>query len=209
MIFGTNFQKKVYFRSKTQKNEHRYWILYIRISRNTNFQLKLTNAIFWTKFDKKNSYFQSKSDKIDTTIEFCIFEKIFVSKFTTNRKMFEFWDQICPTQRAWDILWTSNGRLYEVWTLYRRPLDVQRTSNAEWEERYLYSETEKVNIVTAFGLFKLVLVPDFCFNWQLCFFWPGLSKKSFSDLKQKKWTPHTFYIILHIQISLVRNFRSN
>ena len=27
-----------------------------------------------------------------------------------------------------------------------------------------------------------------------------MSKKDFSGLKQKKWTPHIFYIILHIQI---------
>ena len=40
-------------------------------------------------------------------------------------------------------------------------------------------------------------------------FLPGLTKKGFSGLKQKKWTPHIFYIILHIQISLVRNFSSN
>ena len=33
--------------------------------------------------------------------------------------------------------------------------------------------------------------------------------KGFSILKQKKWTPHIFYIILHIHISLVRNFSSN
>ena len=54
-----------------------------------------------------------------------------------------------------------------------------------------------------------LLVPNFCFNWQFWFFWPDLSKKGFSGLKQKKWTPHIFYIILHIQISLVRNFSSN
>ena len=41
------------------------------------------------------------------------------------------------------------------------------------------------------------------------FFWPGLPKNDFSGLKQKKWTPHIFYIVLHIQISLVRNFSSN
>ena len=32
---------------------------------------------------------------------------------------------------------------------------------------------------------------------------------NFSSLKQKKWTQHIFYIILHIQISLVRSFGSN
>ena len=54
-----------------------------------------------------------------------------------------------------------------------------------------------------------LLVPDFCFNWHFWFFWPDLSKKGFSDLKQKKWTPHIFYIILHIETRLVRNFSSN
>ena len=54
-----------------------------------------------------------------------------------------------------------------------------------------------------------LLVPNFCFNWQFWFFWPDLSKKVFSGLKQKKWTPHIFYIILHIQISLVWNFSLN
>ena len=66
--------------------------IHIQISLCTNFQLKLTT--FWTKFAKKGSYLQSKTDKIDTTIEFCIFELIFVSNFTLNN--FEFLDQICP-----------------------------------------------------------------------------------------------------------------
>ena len=54
-----------------------------------------------------------------------------------------------------------------------------------------------------------LLVPNFCFNWQFWFFWRDLFKKDFSGLKQEKWTPHNFYIILHIQISLVWNFSSN
>ena len=40
-------------------------------------------------------------------------------------------------------------------------------------------------------------------------FWQYLSKKVFSGLKQRKWTPRIFCIILHIQISLVQNFSSN
>ena len=70
-------------------------------------------------------------------------------------------------------------------------------------------KTEKWNIIIEFRLFKLVLVPNFSLNWQFWFFWPDLPKKGFSGLKQKKWTPHIFYIILHIQIILVRNFSSN
>ena len=36
-----------------------------------------------------------------------------------------------------------------------------------------------------------------------------LPRKGFSGLKQKKWAPHNFYIILHIKISLEQNFSSN
>ena len=43
-------------------------------------------AIFWTKF----AYFQSKTDKIDTTVEFCIFELVFVSNFTLNKQFGSF-----------------------------------------------------------------------------------------------------------------------
>ena len=48
----------------------------------------MTIASFWTKFAKKGSYFQSKTDKIVTTIEFCIFELVFVSNLTSNK---QFW----------------------------------------------------------------------------------------------------------------------
>ena len=71
-------------------------ILHIKISLSTNFQLKLTIAIFWTKFAKKGSYFQSQTDNVDTTIEIYIFELVFISNFTF--KNFESFDQICPRQ---------------------------------------------------------------------------------------------------------------
>ena len=90
LIFGTSFQKTVYFQLKTQKDEHHYWIRHIRISSGTNFQLKLTIAIFWTKFAKQGSYFQSKTDKIDTTIKFYIFELVFVSNFTLYKQFWMF-----------------------------------------------------------------------------------------------------------------------
>ena len=90
LIFGTNFLKKGYFWSKTQKSEHHYWILHIRISLSGNFQLKLIIASFWTKFAKKGTFFQSKTDKIDTTIEFCIFELVFVPNLTLNKKIWSF-----------------------------------------------------------------------------------------------------------------------
>ena len=66
-----------------------------------------------------------------------------------------------------------------------------------------------MNITIEFHIFKLILVPNFRWNLLVWFFWPDLPKNGFSDLKQKKWTPHIFYIIVHIQISLARNFSSN
>ena len=77
------------------------------------------------------------------------------------------------------------------------------------QKRYFQSETEKVNIIIEFCIFKLVLVPNFSLNWQFWIFWLDLPEKGFSDLEQKKLTPHIFYIILHIHIILVRNFISN
>ena len=41
--------KKV-FPVKNRKSEHQHWILHIRISLDTKFQLKLKILIFWTKF---------------------------------------------------------------------------------------------------------------------------------------------------------------
>ena len=77
------------------------------------------------------------------------------------------------------------------------------------QERYSCSKTEKVNIIIESGIFKLVLIPNLSLNWQFWFFWPDLRKKGFSGLKEKKWTPLIFYIVLNIQISLVQNFSSN
>ena len=70
-------------------------------------------------------------------------------------------------------------------------------------------KSRKMNIIIEFCIFKLVLVPNFSLSWQLWFFLPDLPRKSFSGLKQKKWRPHIFYIILHIQTSLMQNFGSN
>ena len=166
--------KKSILPVKNTKNEHHYWILHIRISLSTNFQLKLTIAIFWTKFAKKGSYFQSKTDKIDTTIEFCIFELVLhqISLWTNN---FEFLDQICPRK----IFMVKNRK----------------------SEHHHWIPFVQISLSTKFQL-KLT-------TWQLLFFWPDLPKKGFSGLKQKKWRPHIFYIILHIHISLVQNFSSN
>ena len=56
------------------------------------FSLNWQFRFFWPVLPTKGSYFQSKTDEIDTAIEFCIFELVFVSNLTLNN--FEFLDQI-------------------------------------------------------------------------------------------------------------------
>ena len=68
--FETKFAKRV-FSVKNEKNEHYHWILHIRISLSSKFQLKLKSLIFWTKFSQKGR-FQSKRAKLNIIIEFCI-----------------------------------------------------------------------------------------------------------------------------------------
>ena len=60
-----------------------------------HFQLKLINAIFWTKFAKKDSFCQCKTDKIDTTAEYCIFELVF------EQTILNFWNKIAQERYSW------------------------------------------------------------------------------------------------------------
>ena len=59
----------------------------VRISLGTKFRLKQTILIIWTKFFQKG-YFQSKAEKLNITIEFCIFELVQVPNFKIN---WQFW----------------------------------------------------------------------------------------------------------------------
>ena len=88
--FWTKFAQEGYIWLKT-KSKHYHWILLIRISFSTKFQNKLTNLVFWIKFAQKR-FFWSNTEKVNRTIEFCIFKfqlKLtnlsFWTKFTQNR----------------------------------------------------------------------------------------------------------------------------
>ena len=49
--------------------------MHIRISLGNKLQLKLTILIFWTKFAQKE-FFPSKTEKVNNTNEFCMFELV-------------------------------------------------------------------------------------------------------------------------------------
>ena len=77
--FWNKFPKKSILPVKnTHKNEHHYGVPHIKISLSTNFSLNWQLQFFGQNFPKKGSYFQSKTHKINTAIEFCIFELLFV-----------------------------------------------------------------------------------------------------------------------------------
>ena len=63
---NSNFMNQIcpkrVFSVKNGKSEHHCWILLIRISLGTKFQLKLTILIFWTNITQKG-YFRSKKEK--------------------------------------------------------------------------------------------------------------------------------------------------
>ena len=86
--FLEQFFRKSILQVENTKNYSNNWILHIWLSLSTSLQPKLTVAIFWINLPKKSTYLQSKTDKIDTTIEFCIFELVFVSDFTLKK---QFW----------------------------------------------------------------------------------------------------------------------
>ena len=64
-----------FFNQICSSSECHRGILDFRNILDTKFQLKLTILIFWTKFAKKG-YFQSKAEKLNIPIEFCIFELV-------------------------------------------------------------------------------------------------------------------------------------
>ena len=72
--FDTIYQKRV-FLVKTRKSEHHNWILRIRISQGTKFQLKLTILIFCAKFAPKK-VFLNQNRNVNSSIEFCIFDLV-------------------------------------------------------------------------------------------------------------------------------------
>ena len=168
---------------------------------------------FWTKFAQERYLWQT--EKVNIIVELRLF-KFRLYQILAETEGFDFFDQIYPG---------FSGLKQKEWTphIFYIILHIQISLvwnfSANWQFLLFGSNLHKKLFPVKNGksyhhhwiphIQISLLVPNFCFNWQFWFFWPDLSKKGFSGLKQKKWTPHIFYIILHIQISLVRNFSSN
>ena len=65
--------------------------------------------IFWTKFAQKG-YFQSKSEKINTTIELCILKSVYIPDFSLN---WQFWFSGPNLPKK-----SISGQNWKRWTTY-------------------------------------------------------------------------------------------
>ena len=63
---GPNLPKNGVFALKQKKGYH-HWVSHIRINLGTEFQLKLTILILWTKFSQKG-YFRSEMKKLNLCV---------------------------------------------------------------------------------------------------------------------------------------------
>ena len=69
-----------------------FFILELVLS--TNFQLKLTIAIFWTKFAQEKNLW-SKTEKVNI-IEFRLFKLVSWYQISALTDNFDFFEEICP-----------------------------------------------------------------------------------------------------------------
>ena len=86
MDSGTKLVKK----GLKQKKEHQHLISHIRNSLGTKFQFKRTILIFWTKL---KGVYCLQNNKMKMTIEFYIFELVYIPNFSFSN--FDFFKQIC------------------------------------------------------------------------------------------------------------------
>ena len=132
------FKKKYTFGQNQKKNEHHYWILHNQISLSANFQLKLTDDIFLPNLSTKSNCFLSKTDKIDITIEFCIFELVFVSNFTLNKQFWIFGktlpkrDIYVQKQKKWTSSLNSANSNYHISNFSKAPPYFQFSHVGYW-----------------------------------------------------------------------------
>ena len=82
LIFGNRFPPTKDTSSWKQKKNHHHLILRIQISVGTKFQLRLTIWFSDQNLASQEEYVRSKTEKVNTTIEFCIFELVEVQNFS-------------------------------------------------------------------------------------------------------------------------------
>ena len=118
----------------------------------TKFQFEPTILIFWTKFAQKG-YFQSTSEKMNTTNKFCLFKSVYIPNFTLNCQFWFFGPNLAKEYLV---------KIGKKWTTYEShifQISRYQTSASRIKfapKGYFQSKTEKVNSTIKFCIFKLV-----------------------------------------------------
>ena len=186
-----------------QKSEHLHWILHVGISLGTKFQLKLTSLIFWTKFTPKWCFW-SNAEKLNSAIDFCIFELVEVLNFSLNRQFWNFGAKFAQKVCFWSKTkkWTSPFNSTCVGISLGTKFQLKLTSLIFWTKFTpkwcFWSNAEKQNSAIDFCIFELVEALNFSLNRQFWFFGSSLLKKGISGYKRKNCTSScfTYYIKL-------------
>ena len=124
------------FAEENRNNEHRHWILHIRISPSTKYQLKLIIWDFLPKFTQKG-HFRSKTEKGNTTIEFYILKLVKVPNFSLNWQFYIFGPNL-PQKGVYGLKQKSpifacvHGRYLLYLTFPYRGQHTQRYSNVSF-----------------------------------------------------------------------------
>ena len=113
MLFRTKSAPEwYYFKSKTLQWRPLLKCAYSNWS-TTKFHLNPKILIFWIKFTQK-VYFQSKTEKVNSSIEFCIFELVYEPNFSLNLQ-FSFFILNLPKK----VFLVKNGKSeYDHWFLH-------------------------------------------------------------------------------------------
>ena len=83
--FLKQFSRTRILPNKNTENEYYHWILYIRISLGIKLYSEQRNLNFGTKF-APNRFLWSKTEKVNITIKFCIFELVLGPNFSFSWK---------------------------------------------------------------------------------------------------------------------------
>ena len=143
-------------------------------------------------FVHRKGFLKYKAEKVNTAIEFCIFELVYVPNFSLNWQFWFLWPNL-PKKGLSSLKQKSE--------LHRKILHIQISLSTRFQLKLIIlifgpnlpkkgvsSLKHKMNSTIEFCIFELVEVPYFSLNWQFWFFGPNLPKMGVSVLKQKNWT---------------------
>ena len=96
-----------------QKRQDHHWIMHIHITLSRRFQLEVKILIFRNNFPQKG-YFHSKTEKVNITIDFCIFKLVSISNISFKE---QFW-LFAPNLPKNGISALKDKREHHYWILY-------------------------------------------------------------------------------------------